>query len=106
LPYSRLSLALQTFSNLDSAFPKSASFVIMSDGSPLPILLHLGDPIKWNLDKYEELNKLFTIVVNEDLSRETFLDALRKRKYGDFVAIYRPFWNTGGEMGLWDDELM
>lgn len=27
-------------------------------------------------------------------------------RFGDFVAIYRPFWNTGGEMGIWDDELM
>lgn len=27
-------------------------------------------------------------------------------RYGDFVAIFRPFFQTGGEMGQWDDELI
>jgi lactate dehydrogenase-like 2-hydroxyacid dehydrogenase len=27
-------------------------------------------------------------------------------RYGDFAAIYRPHFQTGGEMGQWDDELI
>jgi hypothetical protein len=34
------------------------------------------------------------------------MNALKQKKYGDFDAVYRPFWNTGGEMGNWDEELM
>src|SRR5947199_6201714 len=71
-----------------------------------PIVLYLGHPIKWNHDLYNEFTKRFTVVRNESLSRESFIDALKQKKYGDFVAIYRPFWNTGGEMGNWDQELM
>jgi hypothetical protein len=29
-----------------------------------------------------------------------------KRGSLETLAIYRPFWNTGGEMGNWDEELM
>ncbi|KAI9838879.1 MAG: hypothetical protein M1819_004086 [Sarea resinae] len=71
-----------------------------------PIVLHLGDPIKWNHALYEELNSKFTVVRSGSLSRPDFLAALREKRFGDFVAIYRPFWNTGGEMGNWDDELI
>jgi hypothetical protein len=34
--------------------------------------------------------------------RPEFIRALKERQFGDFFAIYRPFWNTGGEMGNWD----
>lgn len=40
------------------------------------------------------------------MGREEFKAALKERRWGDFVGMYRPFWNTGGEMGNWDDELM
>jgi len=40
------------------------------------------------------------------MSRPEFKQALQTKKFGDFVAMYRPFWNTGGEMGNWDDELI
>jgi hypothetical protein len=73
-----------------------------------PIVLHLGDPIKWNHELYKRLNEKCKVVriPSEELARPKFKQALKERKYGDFVAIYRPFWNTGGEMGNWDEELM
>jgi len=40
------------------------------------------------------------------MRRDDFKKALQEEKWGDFVAMYRPFWNTGGEMGNWDLELM
>jgi hypothetical protein len=71
-----------------------------------PILLHLGDDIKWNHALYSELSSKFTIVRSYSMNRADFSTALKTGKFGDFVAMYRPFWNTGGEMGNWDDELM
>ena len=40
------------------------------------------------------------------MGREEFKEALKDNKFGDFVAMYRPFWNTGGEMSPWNSELM
>lgn len=40
------------------------------------------------------------------MNRDDFKAALQTKKFGDFVALYRPFWNTGGEMGNWDEELI
>ena len=40
------------------------------------------------------------------MNREDFKAALKSKKFGDFAAMYRPFWNTGGEMGNWDEELI
>lgn len=40
------------------------------------------------------------------MSREEFKQALQTKKFGDFVAIYRPFWGTGGEMSPWNSELI
>lgn len=40
------------------------------------------------------------------MNRDDFKAALQSKKFGDFVAMYRPFWNTGGEMGNWDEELI
>ena len=71
-----------------------------------PIALHLGDDIRWNHGLYEDLKKFFHIERSHGMSREDFKDALRTKTFGDFVAMYRTFWNTGGEMGNWDDELM
>jgi hypothetical protein len=55
---------------------------------------------------YTELGKQFHVVRSYSMGREEFKKALQEKKWGDFVAMYRPFWNTGGEMGNWDKELM
>lgn len=73
---------------------------------PKPIILHLGDDIRWNHDLYAELTKKFRIERSYSMGREEFKQALKEKKWGDFVGMYRPFWNTGGEMGNWDAELM
>jgi hypothetical protein len=71
-----------------------------------PIVLQLGDDIRWNLGLYEELKEHFEIQRSHSLNRADFMEALRSNKYGEFHAMFRPFWNTGGEMGPWNDELM
>ncbi|KAJ4368551.1 hypothetical protein N0V86_009456 [Didymella sp. IMI 355093] len=71
-----------------------------------PTILHLGDDIRWNQDLYTELTQKFNIIRTYSTGREAFKTALKNKTWGDFVAMYRPFWNTGGEMGNWDEELM
>lgn len=71
-----------------------------------PIVLHLGDDIKWNHDLYKSFTSHFEIKRSHSMSRPDFINALKQKTFGDFFAIYRPFWNTGGEMGNWDDELI
>jgi hypothetical protein len=71
-----------------------------------PTALHLGDDIRWNHELYAKLQEKFNIVRTYSMGREEFKQALREKRWGDFVAMYRPFWNTGGEMGNWDEELM
>ncbi|KAJ0123742.1 hypothetical protein J7T55_012211 [Diaporthe amygdali] len=72
-----------------------------------PIVLHIGDPIKYNHEFYEnEFLKRFDIRHNEDLDRASFIKALKDKKYGEFSAIFRPHFQTGGEMGQWDEELI
>ncbi|KAF2089949.1 D-isomer specific 2-hydroxyacid dehydrogenase [Saccharata proteae CBS 121410] len=71
-----------------------------------PIVLHLGDDIKWNHELYKQLQDKFTVKRSYSMNREDFKDALKRKIFGDFVALYRPQWNTGGEMGNWDDELI
>lgn len=73
-----------------------------------PIVLHIGDPIKYNPELYEQFALKFTVVrpSTEERSRDAFLKALREKKWGDFQAVFRPFWNTGGEMGRWDAEII
>ncbi|KAH7014714.1 2-ketogluconate reductase [Macrophomina phaseolina] len=72
-----------------------------------PIVLHLGAAVKYSTDYYEkEFLPRFTVVRNEDLDRESFKRALKEKKYGDFSAIFRPHFQTGGEMGQWDEELI
>lgn len=76
--------------------------------SSKPTVLHIGDPIKYNPETHALLAKTFNIIrpSTEERQRPAFLQALRERKWGDFSAIMRPFWGTGGEMGKWDDELI
>lgn len=71
-----------------------------------PIVLQLGDDIRWNHDQYKAFTSKFEIKRSYSMPREEFKQALKSKKFGDFFAIYRPFWNTGGEMGNWDDELI
>ena len=73
-----------------------------------PIILHLGDPVEFNRDVYEQLAEKFTIIRPslEERQRDVFLKSLKEKKWGDFQGIFRPFWNTGGEMGRWDAELI
>jgi hypothetical protein len=76
--------------------------------SSKPIVLHLGDPVKWNTEYYEQFSKDFTVIrpSAEERTRDEFIKALKEKRWGDFNAIFRPFWNTGGEMGRWDRELI
>src|SRR3954462_1713132 len=67
-----------------------------------PIVLQLGGDIKWNHDLYGELRSQFQIARSHSMDRAEFKDALLTKRFGDFVAMYRPFWSTGGEMGNWD----
>ncbi|EMD88390.1 hypothetical protein COCC4DRAFT_205427 [Bipolaris maydis ATCC 48331] len=76
------------------------------DGAAKPTILHLGDDIRWNHELYGELQARFHVVRTYSMGREAFKQALRERRWGDFVGMYRPFWNTGGEMGNWDEELI
>ncbi|KAI0020010.1 D-isomer specific 2-hydroxyacid dehydrogenase [Xylariomycetidae sp. FL0641] len=71
-----------------------------------PIVLQLGDDIRWNHEQYAEFQRKFDIRRSYSMPRDEFKAALRSKKFGDFFAIYRPFWNTGGEMGNWDAELI
>ncbi|KAF1983293.1 putative D-mandelate dehydrogenase [Aulographum hederae CBS 113979] len=73
-----------------------------------PTILHLGDDIRWNHDTLARLLTNFTVIQPTAAERERpqFMQALRERRWGDFHAILRPFWNTGGEMGTWDRELV
>ncbi|KAI5357725.1 putative D-isomer specific 2-hydroxyacid dehydrogenase, catalytic domain-containing protein [Septoria linicola] len=72
-----------------------------------PIILHIGDPIKYNGIYYEkEFAVRFRVVRNECLDRESLLTALRNQAFGQFSAIFRPHFQSGGEMGRWDKELI
>lgn len=79
----------------------------MAPGSK-PVVLHIGDPVKWNKDYYAKFSEDFTVVRPslEERQRDEFIKGLREKRWGDFAAIFRPFWNTGGEMGRWDEELI
>lgn len=80
----------------------------MNSGDNRPIVLHLGDPIKYNTELYAQIESQLTVLRPslEERQRPAFLAALRARKWGEFSAIMRPWWGTGGEMGRWDDELI
>lgn len=67
-------------------------------------VLHIGDDIKYNPDLYETFSQKFNIIQPslEERQRENFIQALKEKRWGGFHAIFRPFWNSGGEMGRWD----
>lgn len=71
-----------------------------------PIVLQLGDDIRWNHDLYKDFESEFEVKRSYSMSRPEFIQALKDQQFGEFFAIYRPFWNTGGEMGNWDEELI
>ncbi|KAI1818157.1 hypothetical protein GGS20DRAFT_392707 [Poronia punctata] len=85
----------------------SLTVPVLASG-PKPVVLHLGDPVQYNQATFSEFSSMFKIVrpSAEERTRPAFLAALRERKWGDFAAIFRPFWDTGGEMGRWDAELI
>ncbi|EGO60998.1 hypothetical protein NEUTE1DRAFT_107561 [Neurospora tetrasperma FGSC 2508] len=73
-----------------------------------PIVLHIGDPIKYNLATYTEFSQAFEVIRPSTAERERseFKKALKEQRWGDFSAIFRPFWGTGSEMGRWDADLI
>ncbi|SPN98947.1 related to D-mandelate dehydrogenase [Cephalotrichum gorgonifer] len=73
-----------------------------------PRVLHIGDPVKYNPETYAAFSAQCDIVrpSTPERSRPEFIAALREQRWGDFDAIFRPFWGTGGEMGAWDAELI
>ena len=73
-----------------------------------PRVLHIGDPVKYNLDTYAAFVSQCDIVRPSaaDRERDAFAAGLREGRWGNFDAIFRPFWGTGGEMGRWDAELI
>lgn len=73
-----------------------------------PTILHLGDPILYDHTLYSQLSSKYTIInpPASSLQRSAFKQHLKDRTWEDFSAIMRPFWNTGGEMGRWDRELI
>ncbi|KAI1075891.1 hypothetical protein F5B20DRAFT_369343 [Whalleya microplaca] len=92
--------------------PKSSlSTSLPLPGAPLgskPIVLHIGDPVKYNPETYTQFTTQFEVVrpSADERQRPAFIQALREKRWGDFSAIFRPFWGTGGEMGQWDAELI
>jgi lactate dehydrogenase-like 2-hydroxyacid dehydrogenase len=84
------------------------AYTSSQEASRKPIVLHIGDPVKWNTDLYAKFSEDFTVVrpSTEERQRDEFMKGLREKRWGDFAAIFRPFWNTGGEMGRWDKELI
>ncbi|KAL3440682.1 hypothetical protein BJX65DRAFT_316310 [Aspergillus insuetus] len=72
-----------------------------------PVVLHLGEPIKYNHDFYSnDFLARYDVVRNDALDRTSFIEALKNKRYGSFVAIFRPHFQSGGEMGQWDNELI
>ncbi|KID85807.1 NAD(P)-binding domain protein [Metarhizium guizhouense ARSEF 977] len=66
--------------------------------TPKPRVLHLGDPIRFNLDTHDILSSQYEVVRPSAAERERapFIQNLRDGKWGSFQAIFRPFWRTGG----------
>ncbi|KAL1798935.1 hypothetical protein ACET3X_002972 [Alternaria dauci] len=85
---------------------QSSPLTSNTSASSKPTILHLGDDIRWNHELYAKLNDTFNIIRTHSMGREDFKKALKEKTWGDFVGMYRPFWNTGGEMGNWDKELI
>jgi hypothetical protein len=64
--------------------------------------------VRYNPDTYLSLVTQCEVIRPSAAERERaeFTKALRERRWGDFHAIFRPFWGSGGEMGLWDKEMI
>ncbi|KXH25834.1 D-isomer specific 2-hydroxyacid dehydrogenase [Colletotrichum salicis] len=79
-----------------------------TNGTHKPRVLHIGDPIKYNPETYAAFSAQCDIIrpSTPERQRPAFAAALRDGKWGDFSAVFRPFWGTGGEMGKWDTELV
>ncbi|KAL8733057.1 MAG: hypothetical protein Q9181_003728 [Wetmoreana brouardii] len=79
-----------------------------SPSSSRPRILFLGDGISHRPDIYERLSSQFDIIQMPPAHRlrPAFLQHLRDGTWGDFEAIMRPSWHSGGEMGKWDKELI
>ncbi|CAD0099038.1 unnamed protein product [Aureobasidium mustum] len=73
-----------------------------------PAILWIGDAVKHNPAVFKRLESQFDIIRPEPEQRQrpAFLQALRSKTWGEFDAVLRPFWVTGGEMGRWDTELV
>ncbi|ORY11148.1 hypothetical protein BCR34DRAFT_653493 [Clohesyomyces aquaticus] len=71
-------------------------------------VVHIGDPIKYNPNVYESFTTKFHVIQPPSEQRQPaeFIKALQDRRWGDFHAVYCPFWNSGGEMGQWNEELV
>lgn len=67
-------------------------------------VLHIGDDIEYNPDVYKSFSQTFNIIqpTYQERQRDAFIHALKEARWGDFHAVFRPFWNSGGEMGRWD----
>lgn len=76
--------------------------------APKPVVLHIGDPILYDEALYARFCELYTVIrpSTEERQRPEFIKALKENRWGDFNAIFRPYWSTGGEMGKWDAELI
>ncbi|KAF9877183.1 D-isomer specific 2-hydroxyacid dehydrogenase [Colletotrichum karsti] len=86
----------------------SAAPITTTNGTSKLKVLHIGDPIKYNPETYAAFSSQFDVIrpSTPDRQRPALTAALRDRKWGDFSAIFRPFWGTGGEMGKWDAGLV
>ncbi|KAH6850524.1 D-isomer specific 2-hydroxyacid dehydrogenase [Chaetomium sp. MPI-CAGE-AT-0009] len=95
-----------TMSAMSSMFPPTTTG--RAAAPKRPVVLHIGDPIKYNPGTYAEFSAEFEVIRPDAAERERseFIRALKERRWGDFSAIFRPFWGTGGEMGRWDAELI
>lgn len=80
----------------------------ISNPAPKPVVLHIGDPILYDEAIYARFCELYTVIrpSTEERQRPEFIKALKENRWGDFNAIFRPYWSTGGEMGKWDAELI
>ncbi|CAI4211305.1 unnamed protein product [Parascedosporium putredinis] len=85
-----------------------ASLDRLSPVARRPRVLHIGDPIKYNFETYASFSTCCEIIrpSTPERARPEFIKALKEERWGDFDAIFRPFWGTGGEMGQWDAELI
>ncbi|KAI1173977.1 hypothetical protein F4777DRAFT_414185 [Nemania sp. FL0916] len=88
--------------------PTSSGTTTTHTSTTKPVVLHIGDPVQYNPETYVEFAEQFDVVRPSaaERTRPEFIDALRERRWGDFAAIFRPFWGSGGEMGAWDAELI